>query len=431
MIAAPLIGFPALVRLLLTLAARNLMRRRRRTLLTASALGFGVAILCLSRAWTAAMAVAVVEPAKDGTIGHVQVYRTDAADDEGGEISFVQPHNGYRLIADPRGLVARLLADEPRLQAGLARLSIGALLSAGDESMEVLLLGIDPAARAAVYPAVGLIEGRHFAPGENGLLINRGVARRLGLKPGDDAVALANATDGRLTGAKLKVTGTWTVRGLEAYEWGACFVDLAAVQELLDAPDQASVLILRQRDPRADAAPVARALNDRFRREGAGLRAFTWEEMGGPFIGGMLVTRFISGILDLVMVVIVAAGVTNTALMSVFERTREIGTVRAIGARRGRVLALFLVEALLLSLLGATIGTGLGAGLIATLGRVGIPAFSEAQRYSYGGDALYPVLDLPGLFSIAGLMVAVCVLAALGPALMAARLRPAEALRHV
>ncbi|MCM2254498.1 MAG: FtsX-like permease family protein [Vicinamibacteria bacterium] len=419
------------MRLLLTLAARNLIRRRRRTLLTASALGFGVAILCLSRAWTAAMATAVVEPAKDGTIGHLQVYRTDAADDEGGEISFVQPHNGYRLIAGPRALVARLLADEPRLAAGLARLSIGALLSAGDESMEVLLLGVDPATRAAVYPAVGVIEGRHFAPGENGLLVNRGVARRLGLKPGDDVVALANAVDGRLTGAKLKVTGTWTVRGLEAYEWGACFVDLAAVQELLDAPDQASVLILRQRDARADAAPVARALNDRFRREGSKLRAFTWEEMGGPFIGGMLVTRFISGILDLVMVVIVAAGVTNTALMSVFERTREIGTVRAMGARRGRVLALFLVEALLLSLLGAAIGTGLGAGLIATFGRVGIPAFSEAQRYSYGGDALYPVLDLPGLFSVAGLMIVICVLAALGPALMAARLRPAEALRHV
>jgi putative ABC transport system permease protein len=419
------------VRLLFTLAARNLMRRRRRTLLTASALGFGIAILCLSRAWTAAMATAVVEPAKDGTIGHLQVYRTDAADDEGGEISFVQPHNGYRLIAGPRALVARLLADEPRLAAGLARLSIGALLSAGDESMEVLLLGVDPATRAAVYPAVGVIEGRHFAPGENGLLVNRGVARRLGLKPGDDVVALANAVDGRLTGAKLKVTGTWTVRGLEAYEWGACFVDLAAVQELLDAPDQASVLILRQRDARADAAPVARALNDRFRREGSKLRAFTWEEMGGPFIGGMLVTRFISGILDLVMVVIVAAGVTNTALMSVFERTREIGTVRAMGARRGRVLALFLVEALLLSLLGAAIGTGLGAGLIATFGRVGIPAFSEAQRYSYGGDALYPVLDLPGLFSVAGLMIVICVLAALGPALMAARLRPAEALRHV
>lgn len=419
------------MRLLLTLAARNLMRRRRRTLLTASALGFGVAILCLSRAWTAAMATAVVEPAKDGTIGHVQVYRTDAADDEGGLISFVQPHNGYRLIVDPRALVARLLADEPRLVAGLARLSIGALLSAGDESMEVLLLGVDPATRAAVYPAVGVIEGRHFAPGENGLLVNRGVARRLGLKPGDDVVALANAVDGRLTGARLRVTGTWTVRGLEAYEWGACFVDLAAVQELLDAPDQASVLILRQRDPRADAAPIAAALNDRFRREGSKLRAFTWEEMGGPFIGGMLVTRFISGILDLVMLVIVAAGVTNTALMSVFERTREIGTVRAMGARRGRVLALFLVEALLLALLGSAIGTGLGAGLIASLGRVGIPAFSEAQRYSYGGDALYPVLDLPGLLSVAGLMVVVCVLAALGPALMAARLRPAEALRHV
>ncbi len=417
--------------LLLTLAVRNLFRHGRRTALTASALAFGIALMVLGRAWTAAMEKAVVTPAKDATLGHVQVFARDAAADEGGHVSFIMPQNNYRLLAEPRALAERILSREPRLRAGLGRLMVGALLSSGESSMEGILIGIDPAARAAVYPALQLREGRHFVPGERGVLVNRGVATRLGLRPGGVLVALGNASDGRLSGLKLNVTGTWWVKGLEAYEWGACYADLAAVQQLLDVGDQAGVLVFRQADPRQPAGPIASDLNRAFAHEGIPARAYTWEEMGGPFIGGMTLTRFIASITDVLMAVIVAAGIMNTALMSVFERTREVGTLRAIGARRGRVMSLFLLEAIFLGL-GGGLGGGLaGAGLVALLGRTGIPAFSEAQRYSYGGDFLFPRVDWTDVASVPAVMVVVCVVAALGPAVMAARLRPATALRYV
>ena len=145
----------------------------------------------------------------------------------------------------------------------------------------------------------------------------------------------------------------------------------------------------------------------------------------------MLVTRFVGGILHVVLAIIAAAGVLNTALMSVFERTREIGTIRAVGTRRGRVVLLFLLEGLLLGLLGAAGGALVGGASVAWFAHHGIPAFSEAQRYSYGGDYLYTSLHWPDLVAVPGMMIVVSVLAALGPALMAARLRPAEALRHV
>jgi putative ABC transport system permease protein len=311
---------------------------------------------------------------------------------------------------------------------------IGALLSSGERSMEGILIGIDPEARELAYPALDLRAGRHFEarPGPpRGILLNRGVARKLGVGVGGEVIALGSASDGRLTAARLEVTGIWKVKGLDAYEWGACYVDIAAVQELLDVGDQAGVLVLRQKDPSAPAGPVAASLNAFFRKEAVPAEAYTWEEMGGPFIGGMLVTRFVARIMDLVMTLIVAAGVMNTALMSVFERTREVGTMRAVGARRSRVLWVFLLEAVLLGM-GAAVGGGaLGAGLVAFFGRFGIPAFSEAQRYSYGGDFLFPTLDWGSVVSVPALMVLVCIAAALGPAVMAARLRPAESLRYV
>jgi putative ABC transport system permease protein len=153
--------------------------------------------------------------------------------------------------------------------------------------------------------------------------------------------------------------------------------------------------------------------------------------MGGPFLGGMIVTRFVGGILHLVLGTIAAFGVLNTALMSVFERTREVGTMRAIGARRSRVVALFLLEGLFLGAAGAAGGALLGALLVHWFSLHGIPAFSEAQRYSYGGDRLFTALAWRPLVWVPALMTLVSVLAALGPALMAARRRPADALRHV
>ena len=419
------------MRLVLTLAVRNLFRHTRRTLLTASALVLGIGIMILGRAWTAAMERAVVEPAKNGTLGHIEVFAEDAAADEGGSVSFIMPQNNYRLIQGPRAVIERVLAAEPRLAAGLSRLMVAALLSSGESSMEGLLLGIDPMARPAVYPAIALREGRHFEPGEKGILVNRGVARKLGVGVGDTVVALGNASDGRLSAVRLKVTGIWVIKGLEAYEWGACYVDAAAVQELMDVGDSAGVLVFRQRDPQAPSAPIAASLNGFLAREAIRARAYTWEEMGGPFIGGMLATRFVANIMDLIMTIIVAAGILNTALITVFERTREVGTLRAVGARKSRVLTLFLLEALLLGLAGAAGGALLGSGLIAFFGRFGIPAFSEAQRYSYGGDHLFPTFDWRGVTTVPALMVIVCVLAALGPAVMASRMRPADALRYV
>ncbi len=419
------------MKLLLALALRNLFRHRRRTLLTASALVLGIGIMILGRAWIAAMERAVVVPAKRATLGQIQVFAKDAAADEGGAVSFITPQNNYRLIEDPRAVIARILQAEPRVIAGLSRLMIGVILSSGDKSLEGLLIGIDPAARASVYPALELREGRHFEPGEKALLVNRGLAKRLGVKLGDTAVALGSTADGRLTAVPLPVVGVWVVKGLEAYEWGACYTSLRAVQELLDVEDAAGVLVLRQRDDEAPAAPIAASLNALFAREKVAAEAYTWEEMGGPFIGGVVLTRLVASVTDLIMMVIIAAGVLNTALMAVFERTREIGTLRAVGARRSRILALFLLEALLLGLAGAAGGALLGATAIGYFHRHGIPAFSEAQRYSYGGDYLFPVWNAVDLLTVPALMVGICLLAALGPALMGARLRPAQALRYV
>ncbi len=416
---------------ILRLAFRNLARHRRRTALTIGALAFGIALMVLGQAWTDAMERSVVEPAKNATLGHVQVYRADAAEDESGEISFIMPQNNYRLIQAPANLIREAKAIDPRIESGLARLMVGALLSFESTTMDGVLIGIDPGGRAATYPDLSLIEGRHFEPGERGVLINRGVARKLGIGPGDDMVALGTTSDGRISGVRLRVTGLYTIKGLEAYEWGSCYADLASVQDLLDVPDQAGLVVLRLADSGRESEAVRDRLNASYRQAGTNAVAFTWKDMGGPFIGGMLVTNFIATIMNFVMGVIVAAGVLNTVLMATFERTREMGTMRAMGARKQDVLSVFLSEGFLIGLFGATLGALMGAVTIVFFSHYGIPAFSEAQKYTYGGDRLYPLLKLIDVVRPPVIMLGVCVLAAWIPSFSAARQKPAESLRYV
>lgn len=419
--------------MLLRLAFRNLFRHRRRTFLTLAGLAFGVGLMVLGRAWTDAMQRAVVEPAKNATLGHVQVYRSDAAADEGGNISFIMPQNNFRLIENPGVLALKMRAADPRIEGVLARFMIGGLLSKGDVTMDGILIGVDAAARAAVYPDLGLVEGRHLEPGERGILLNRGVAKKLGAKVGDEVVALGTTSDGRMSGLKLTVRGVYTIRGLEAYEWGACYVALETVQHLVDAPDQTGLLVARLSggDGGASAGPVRDRLNALFASERLPYVAFTWEDMGGPFVGGMLVTKFVGGIMNVVMGVIVAASVLNTVLMAAFERTREIGTMRAVGGRKADVLKLFLLEGSLLGLVGAVLGALFGSLAILYFSSAGIPAFSEAQKYTYGGDRLYPVWNIAQAAVPPLIMFAVCTVASFAPSLLAARRRPADDLRYV
>ncbi len=117
--------------------------------------------------------------------------------------------------------------------------------------------------------------------------------------------------------------------------------------------------------------------------------------------------------------------------MAVFERTREMGTMRAMGARKLDVLSVFLSEGFFLGLFGAALGALLGALAIVFFSQYGIPAFSEAQKYTYGGDRLFPMLKLMDVARPPVIMLAVSVLAALIPSFSAARKRPAESLRYV
>jgi putative ABC transport system permease protein len=121
----------------------------------------------------------------------------------------------------------------------------------------------------------------------------------------------------------------------------------------------------------------------------------------------------------------------NSMLMSVHERTREIGTVRALGMRRGVVVRMFVAEGLVLGLLAAASGLLVGASIVLYLGARGIAMDTLTLAWLAGGDRLWPVLRAASMGRAALAIALLSTLAALYPARVASRLEPREALHHV
>ena len=124
-------------------------------------------------------------------------------------------------------------------------------------------------------------------------------------------------------------------------------------------------------------------------------------------------------------------GVVNAMLMSVRERTREIGTMRALGMRRSRVVRLFVLEGLALGVVSAIAGALAGGVVVAYLAATGIPMTVSSLAWMVGSDVLYPALVPESLLRATLSIVLLSTLAAVYPAFSASRLEPREALHHV
>jgi ABC-type lipoprotein release transport system permease subunit len=272
-------------------------------------------------------------------------------------------------------------------------------------------------------------EGRYLKTGEKGIVMGRTIASRLDVRLGEKVVLMAQAADGSMGAEMFRLVGI-SETGSETFDGQMVWVPLAAVQELLGRPGQANELAARLKDiGQADA--VAADFNAKL---GPGnVRSLAWRSIDKEIIG---IQDFQDGLLSIVLGVvfaIVALGILNTQLMSLFERVREFGVLMAIGARPRWVVRLLLVESALLGAVGTASGAVLGAGLIAHFGRRGLrlPVGDALKYFLPFPSVIYmrPAWDLHA-FACATVF-AVTLLATLPPALRAGRLRPAEALRHV
>jgi putative ABC transport system permease protein len=262
--------------------------------------------------------------------------------------------------------------------------------------------------------------------GEDAVLLGTVLARNLGAGAGDILTLLGITADGTLNALDLRVAGVITT-GLQDVDSRIVKMHLASAQRLLDTRNISSLVVGLDSTSRTEE--IQAALERRLGGREPSLAIVSWKTRA-PFYGQ--VESLYLGIfwfLGSVIFVLVCLSTSNTLMMSIMERVREIGTLLALGTSRAQVAAIVLCEALWLGLLGALAGDLLGIALVAGINALEIQM--PPPPGATGGIELRLATSPGDFLATVGLMLVILGIAAAVPVGISVRLRIADALRHV
>jgi len=404
----------------LKLGIRNLRRNFRRSLTTALSIAFGFAAVALFSGYTREVYRGLTEQAVHGElIGHLSLAR------RGMKLEGRLHPERYLLGPEEIGKISEIVRRRFPAARVVPRLALSGLASNGRVSTIFLADGVGAEDMKALRGPRS-DSGALSADAPQGVAMARGLAALLGLKDGDDASLLVSTLHGQANAADATVLHAYST-GNAGLEDKAVFMPLAMAQSLYDAPGRADHLTILL--PSIALSGSARTeLASAFAAAGLDLEISTWQELSAFYrqVKGMF--DMIFGFILAIVLTIVVMSVTNAMGMSVVERTREIGTLRAIGLRRAGVVKLFVTEALLLVLLGCAAGL-----LLTLLVRTGVNAagISYTPPNGSGRVALRVGLDAGRMLFTFIVLGALGLGAALFPARRAARRPVTESLAHV
>jgi putative ABC transport system permease protein len=405
------------MRTILKIAWRSIWRNRRRTVINMSAVGVGLFLIIVYSGYMAGILGDAKQQLDNIGIGHVEItargWRT---------------HHGVgENIASPEALLARL--DLPARSEVGARVVSRALISSARGSEGVDLQGVDWDLEAQLSLHVRDVRdgARPATDDRNGILIGDKLAERLKVRVGSKVRLMAQRADGEI-GAEL-----YRVRGIfhslsPTISQRRVFVNAASARALLGLGDVAHQLVI-QLDRASAAADVAA----RLRRElGPDYEVLSYSEL-------LPALRTIEKLGDAVILIaavfiygLVGLGIFNTILMSVLERTREFGVLRAIGTRPGRVVAQVLGESFWIATLSGALGLVAGLSLTWYGSSHALISIGAGEALEYAGTVMRSdprTQFLPGTALLAaGLVYAMALVTALYPAWKVAKMPPAQAL---
>lgn len=329
-----------------------------------------------------------------------------------------------QLLSDPRPLMDRV-SSVPGVTMVSARLGFFGLISNGETTISAQGVGYDPAKETHLQKSLSVEQGRGLQPGsKSDVVIGAGLQKRLNAKVGDTLTVISYTLDGVVNAADLRVAGIFRI-GTEDVDAHVFMLPLASAQTLLDTDAVESVTVrLAETDATDSLLPKIDSLARSFNSD---LRARSWYEISDHYRQIERFYRVQNNVIETILVSLVILSILNSVGMSVYERTGEIGTVRALGERPSTVVLQFLLEGSMLGLLGIFLGWLLSAAASLILRSLDLKMVLP--------NASFPVpirIELmPQAFLVAGgIGLFAAVVATLIPSLRASRLSIVEALRR-
>jgi ABC-type lipoprotein release transport system permease subunit len=332
-------------------------------------------------------------------------------------------------LADADATVAAATA-QPEVVAAAKRITTGGLVSTREGSFPVRITAIQPSVEAPLSMQAENIAAGRYLLDEDGdaVLIGQGLADELGVTVGDRVTVVGRSKQETMRQRSMTVVGIYDL-GMAEAEKGMAFITLPEAQSLYNLRDQVTevAITLQQIGQEATVMPALAASLP-------GHEVDSWTTLHPEIQETIAMKGVFTTILGLIVLMIASIGVLNLMLMAVFERTREMGVLAALGMKGRQIMWLFLLEGALIGVVGAVIGCALGYGLVLAVGQVGIDfgfASGMGEVTALMGTRLYPTVGLGNVVFSGVAVTIIAALASLYPAWHASRKEPAAALHHI
>ena len=334
----------------LKFAIQNTLRNRRRSLVTVSIAALGTAAILLAGGFALYTYEALAQAAARST-GHLILGKTD-------QFTKDEDMPLQHGLDDVAALRAALLAD-PAVRQVLPKVEFSGLISNGDKSTVMMAAGVDPDGEFAVKgPFLTMTEGKVLVSGsaDAEVMLGSGLARSLKATPGSSLTLLASTTDGAMNAMDVRVKGIFTT-GVPDVDKRLVYTDIVTAQKLLVTQRVSTLGIF------LDRMESTEPVQQRLAAQHPQLTVQTWMDQAFFYKSVRDLYNRIFGALGLIIGVIVVFVVTNAMAMAIIERTREIGTLRAMGTLPGQLLRTLALEGMVLGGVGAVTGAALSLGI--------------------------------------------------------------------
>ena len=409
---------------LFKIAIRNLMRYKRRTLLTASLVTIGVVSVLVFISVSGSFKNMMIGQITDSFLGHIQIHKK-------GYVASIDSLP-LTLNLSPNALqkVEKAINQTPDIEAYAKRIKFGGMFSNFVETTNVRLNGVYPEDEARTVPLLlsRIREGeKTIRTGE--ILVPELLAKGMKVKVGDTVVVIATNRDGSVNGKQFQVGGILESATGPGGRDGYIHIDDAAEILRMDTMDISEIAIrLKNFDKLHEVFDRLKGqLSNELNKQGKpAFEVHMWEKLS-PFYNIARMIDIMTFFVKLMLIAIVLISIMNVMVMAVYERVREIGTIAAIGTLPGKIVAMFLIEGFSLGLFGVLIGDILGIAVISVL-NVAKLSFNFGRQK---GLLLSPSINPQDILLISIIVITISVLASLQPAYKASRMNPIDALRHV
>ncbi len=403
--------------MMLKLAWRNIWRNKRRTLIVLTSIIISVSVLLLIDTISMGIMIQMLENQINLHIAHIQIHKKGFNDDKTVK-NYIPNHLK----------VEKVLKQINEVKSYSKRIISYGLINSAFNSSGVIIVGIEPEneRNITIIPEL-IVEGRYI--GNRGeIVLGKKLAQKLNVEVGDKIVLMVSDLNGNVSSDVFRVVGVYESPSSE-FDKVYVYISIESAQTLLGLGDKIVEFALILKDQNfinQVKERISRAIGDSY-------EVLSYDDISPLIRIGIEMYKELIWIYYLIFGIAVGFGIINIMLMSVFERIREFGVLKAIGMKNKRVFALILLESFIIGILGTIIGLFVGLIFYFPLSRTGIDLgiFAESLAWFGSGRIIYPVLTGFTLFLLLFTMPFISVVGAIYPAMKSVKFEPVEALKHI